>query len=66
MNKHNNTYFVLFGNDRYSPADHFKACRNKFDSLAAARAYVKNYTNAYIFKAHFPADQDIPNISPIN
>lgn len=66
MNKHNNLYFVIFGNDRYSPDDHFTACRNKFDSLTVARAYAKNYTNAYIFKAHFPKGQDIPDITPID
>lgn len=53
MNKRNEEYFVLFGNDRYRPDDHYRACRDKFDYIKEARAYAKEYDNAYIFKAKF-------------
>ena len=52
MNKHNNEYIVLFGNDRFAPDRHHKACKHKFDYLKNARNYAKEFCNAYIFKCH--------------
>lgn len=52
MNKHNNVYIVLFGNDRFAPDRHFDSCKHKFDYLKDARNYAKDYYNAYIFKCH--------------
>jgi hypothetical protein len=64
MNKKNNLYFVVFGNDRYNPDLHLTACKNKFDYLKDARLYAKNFSNAYIFKAHFDGS-DIDYIKEI-
>lgn len=58
MNKHNDIYLVLFGDQIHHPDLHFRACQYKFDYLKDARAFAKNYTNSYIFKAHFPADNN--------
>lgn len=65
MNKHNTVYFVLFGNDRYKPDLHFRACRHKFDHLPDARQYTKPLRSAYIFKAYFPKGQDFPYITEV-
>lgn len=65
MNGNNNIYFVLFGVDRYRPDAHFKACKRKFDHLPAAREYARQFTNAYIFKAHFRRGADDPEITKI-
>lgn len=53
MNGHNKVYFVLFGNDRYYPDAHFRACRNKFDHLPEARKFASGYSNAAIFCAKY-------------
>jgi hypothetical protein len=45
-------YFVLFGNDRYHPEDHYKACKHKFDLLKDARAYARDFYNAYVFRMY--------------
>lgn len=56
MNKNNDVYVVLFGNDRYAPDDHYAASRHKFDYLKDARAYAKQFSNASIFKFHHASD----------
>ncbi len=56
MNARNDEYIVLFGNDRYHPDLHVRACRHKFDYIKDAREYAKEYENAYIFKCHYFKD----------
>lgn len=56
MNKKNNVYVVLFGNDRYCPEFHYRAAKHKFDYLKDARAFAAQYSNATIVKIHFAAD----------
>ena len=56
MNGNNNEYIVLFGNDRYAPDRHEKACRHRFDRIKDAREYAKQYGNAYIFRCHYAKD----------
>ena len=66
MNKHNNVYFILFGNDRYRPDAHLKSCRDHFDRLPDARRYASKFRNAYIFKAHYSSAGDLEYIEEIN
>lgn len=44
-------YFVLFGNDRINPDDHYRASE-KFDTLKEARAYARDYINGYVFRIY--------------
>jgi hypothetical protein len=53
MNKRNNIYLVLFGDERYHPDAHLNACQHRFDYLKDARAFAAECVNAAIFKAHF-------------
>ena len=62
LNGHNNEYIVLFGNDRYNPDLHYKACRHRYTSIKDAREYANGFLNAYIFKLHWAKDCDIPEI----
>ena len=65
LNGHNNEYIVLFGNDRYNPDLHYKACKYRYTSIKEARIYAYNFLNAYIFKLHWKNDSDIPEIYSI-
>lgn len=65
MNEHFNVYFVVFGVDRFRPAELYRACKNKFDTISDARRYAARFTNAYIFKAHFFTGADVPEIRQV-
>ena len=56
MNKKNDIYFLVFGQDRYHFDSHFQAAKYKFDFLSEARKASKVFENAYICKAHLAAD----------
>lgn len=45
-------YFVVFGNDRIRPDNHYGATKHKFDTLKEARAYAREYLNAYVFRMY--------------
>lgn len=45
-------YFVIFGNDRHHAEDHYRACKHKFDYLKDARAYARDFLNAYVFRMY--------------
>lgn len=62
LNGHNNEYIVLFGNDRYNPDLHYKACKHRYTSIKDAREYASAFLNAYIFKLHWGNDSDMPEI----
>lgn len=62
LNGHNNEYIVLFGNARFDPDRHQKACRHRFASITEAKAFAAQYLNAYIFKLHWPKEADTPDI----
>lgn len=62
LNGHGNEYIVLFGNDRYNPASHYRACRHRFTSIKEARIYANSFLNAYIFKLHWTIGCDEPDI----
>lgn len=66
MNKRNVMYMVLFGNERYRPDDHIRACKHTFDHLPDARKFASEYSNAYIFKCKFFADTgDLDYVSQV-
>ena len=62
LNGHNNEYIILFGNDRYNPDLHYRACRYRFTSIRDAREIASGYYNAYIFKLHWNKGSDCPDI----
>lgn len=62
LNGHNNEYIVLFGNDRYYPDLHYKACKHRYTSIKDAREYASCFLNAYIFKLHWTNSNDEPDI----
>lgn len=62
LNGHNNEYIVLFGNDRFDPDLHVKACKHRYTSIKEAREYAERFLNAYIFKLHWAKDDDTPCI----
>lgn len=65
LNGHGNEYIVLFGNDRYRPELHYRACRHRYTSIKEAREYANRFSNAYIFKLHWNKYADCPDISDI-
>lgn len=62
LNGNNNEYIVLFGNDRYSPDLHYRACKHRYTSIKEAREYANRFSNAEIFKLHWIKNDDCPNI----
>lgn len=65
LNGNNNEYIVLFGNNRFDPDSHYKACKHRFISIKDARRYANGFTNAYIFKLHWAKNSDVPDIISI-
>lgn len=43
-------YFVVFGDNKYSPDRCFNACEHKFNYLKDARLFAKEYSNSHVFK----------------
>lgn len=62
LNGHNNEYIVLFGNERFNPDLHFRACKHRYTSIKEAREYARSFFNAYIFKLHWAKGSDYPEI----
>lgn len=62
LNGHNNEYIVLFGNARFNPDLHQRACRHRFTTIKEAREYASGFLNAYIFKLHWAKGSDMPEI----
>lgn len=65
LNGNNDEYIVLFGNDRFNPDLHHRACKHRFSHIADARNYAYYYLNAYIFKLHWKKRSDYPIISMV-
>lgn len=63
LNGNNDEYIVLFGNDRYNPDLHYRACTHRYISIKDAREYANRFLNAYIFKCHWKKDSDGPVIT---
>lgn len=65
LNGNNNEYIVLFGNDRYHPDLHYRACKNRYISIKDAREYANGFLNAHIFKLHWKNGSDCPDIQEL-
>ncbi len=65
LNGNNSEYIVLFGNDRYYPDLHYRACRHRYTSIKDAREYADRFINAYIFKLHWAKGSDCPDMQSV-